>query len=83
MKLRGEAGQFTVEAVLVLTILFSTVFAATQMLREQQVLSKMVEGPWQFMAGMIENAHWSPPQIGRAKHPNHASRHGSPEGDRP
>lgn len=85
MRLTGgeQKGQITVEAVLVLAILVSTVIAGTRLLRDERVLSRMVEGPWLYMAGMIENAYWSPVEVGQAKHPNHASRHGSPEGDRP
>lgn len=78
-----QSGQITVEAVLIVTLLFSTVFAGTRLIRDQQLLSRLVQGPWQHLAGMIENGYWGSAEIGRAKHPNHASRHGSPEGDRP
>ena len=78
-----QSGQITVEAVLILTLLFSTVFAGTRLIRDQQLLSRLVQGPWLYLAGMIENGYWAPAEMGRAKHPNHASRHGSPEGDRP
>ncbi|MEM7647490.1 MAG: hypothetical protein AAF203_11310 [Pseudomonadota bacterium] len=81
--MRSEAGQITIEAVLVLTILVSTIFAGTNLMRDQQILSRMVQGPWSYMAGMIENGFWAPPQAGRSKHPNHITRHGSPQGDAP
>lgn len=79
----GNQGQITVEAVLILSIFISVAMAGTQLMRDQQFLTRLVEGPWQYMSGMIENGYWAPPQLGRTKHPNQANRHGSPEGDRP
>lgn len=81
--MKRQSGQITVEAVLVLTILLSTSFAGLQVFKNRGYLSKLVEGPWQYLAGMIENGMWSPPKQGRAKHPNHVTRHGSPTGDAP
>lgn len=78
-----ERGQMTIEAILILTLLLSTVFAGTRIIRDQQVLSRMVSGPWSYMAGMIENGFWAPAQAGKGKHPNHITRHGSPQGDVP
>ncbi len=78
-----QAGQITVEAVLVLTILVSTVFTGTRFLRDKQILTKMVERPWTYLAGMIENGMWMPAASSRGKHPNQLNRHGSPTGDTP
>ncbi len=78
-----QSGQITVEAVLVLTILVSTVFVATRTISDQQFLSRMVERPWSYLAGMIENGMWVPAVAGRGRHPNHNTRHGSPVGDAP
>lgn len=81
--MKRNSGQITIEAVLVLTILMSTAFASLQVFKDSNYLSKMVEGPWQHLAGMIENGMWGPPQQGKGKHPNHVTRHGSPQGDAP
>lgn len=76
-----RSGQITVEAVLVLAILMSAVFAVSNTIKSGQYLSKLVERPWSHMAGMIENGIWMPAAAGKSKHPNHITRHGSPQGD--
>ena len=81
--MKKQSGQITIEAVLILTLLVSTVFAGTRLIQDQQMLSKLVEKPWQYLAGMIENGYWAPVQAGKAKHPNQLSRHGSPQGQTP
>ena len=79
----SQKGQITIEAVLILAIFVSIVYAGSNVFNSQQVLSKLVEGPWSHISGMIENAQWGPPQTGQSKHPNHLGRHGSPYGDIP
>lgn len=81
--MKNQRGQLTVEAVLILAIVMSTVYAGTKVMRDEAFLAKMVERPWSFLAGMIENGVWMPAESGRSLHPNHLSRHGSPRGDSP
>ena len=81
--MKKNSGQITVEAVLIIAILVSTMVAGTRVLKDQKILSKMVEAPWQHLAGMIENGVWGAPELGKGKHPNHMNRHGSPRGDTP
>ncbi len=81
--MKRNSGQITVEAVLVLVILFSTAYAATKVLSDGAYLSRLVEKPWQHLAGMMQNGVWAPPEKGMDLHPNHLSRHGSPRGDTP
>ena len=81
--MRKSSGQITVEAVLLLAILISTSIAGTRVLKDKQLLSSLVEKPWSYLAGMIENGIWAPPEAGKGKHPNHITRHGSPRGDTP
>ena len=71
----------TIEAVLILTLMVSLIFAITRTIKQKQYLTKLVEKPWSYIAGMVENAYWSPVDDGRRYHPNQISRHGSPEGD--
>jgi hypothetical protein len=78
-----QSGQLTVEAVLILTIVASVMFAGSRALRDNNILSSLVENPWSYVAGMIENGIWSPPERGRSQHPNHITRHGSPQGTPP
>ncbi len=79
----NRSGQLTVEAVLILTIFASIMFAGSRALKENNILSSLVERPWTYVAGMIENGIWSPPEQGKGLHPNHITRHGSPQGDTP
>ncbi len=83
MSLQSKSGQITVEAVLVLTIFASIMYAGSRALRENNILSSLVENPWSYVAGMIENGIWAPPAQGQGAHPNHITRHGSPQGDTP
>ncbi len=80
---RNNHGQITVEAVLILAIFVSTTMAGTRLLKDKKILSSLVEAPWQHLSGMIENGVWGPPETGRGLHPNHITRHGSPQGDAP
>ena len=81
--MKRNDGQITVEDVLILTIFVSIMFSVSQLLKEKKILASVVEGPWLYIAGMIENGYWAPPEMGQAKHPNHMQRHGSPQGDTP
>lgn len=82
-KRKNQSGQMTVEAVLIVTLLLSITMAVSQKLQNEGYLAKLVNGPWTYLAGMMENGIWAPPEAGRGSHPNHILRHGSPEGDRP
>ncbi|MCJ8275282.1 MAG: hypothetical protein MJK18_00435 [Bdellovibrionales bacterium] len=80
-KLKNQKGQMTIEAVLIATLLLSTLTVASRIIKDQGYLSSLVEGPWQHLSGMIQNGVWAPPQQGTALHPNNLDRHGSPVGD--
>ena len=79
----NQGGQLTVEAVLILTIMASVLYSGSRALRSSNVLASMVESPWVYVSGMIENGLWIPPERGRDMHPNHIYRHGSPRGNAP
>ncbi|MCB0377142.1 MAG: hypothetical protein KDD33_01490 [Bdellovibrionales bacterium] len=81
--MKNQAGQMTVEAILIVTLLFSGVMLARNLIQEKRLLAKLVEEPWQYLSGMIENGIWAPPEEGRPFHPNLVTRHGSPQGDPP
>lgn len=73
-KVLNSRGQFAIEAILLLMVTVGLFVAATNQLRERQVLAKLVEGPWKKVAGMIETGVWEDPKTARAKHPNQANR---------
>ena len=80
--MKNQKGQMTIEAVLILTLMVSLIFAITKGIKGQKYFTKLVEKPWSYVAGMIENAYWAPVNAGKGKHPNYHSRHGSPIGDK-
>ena len=79
--MKNQKGQMTIEAVLILALMVSIIFAVTNGIKNKKYLTQLVEKPWTYVAGMIENAYWAPVRDGKGKHPNHIGRHASPVGD--
>lgn len=71
---RNDKGQFVIEAVLLMIVTIGLFIWGTNQLREGKYLAKLIEGPWQQVAGMIESGVWSSPEKSRQKHPNQISR---------
>ena len=81
-QLKNRKGQVTIEAVLILALMVSLIFAITSGIKGGQYFTRLVEKPWSYVAGMIENAYWASVADGKRKHPNHFGRRGSPQGDK-
>lgn len=80
---RQQKGQGTLEAVLIIaTLVFLSGLVANKF-KENELLAQLVSGPWQRIAGMLQNGVWIAPAKGMALHPNNASRHISLKGDEP
>ena len=78
--MKNQKGQMTLEAVLIVTFLVTlTVFISNQ-IQSRQFLQSLVERPWTFLQGMIENGVWAPTQESKQLHPNDLLGHGSPRG---
>ena len=77
----SEKGQATIEAILIVTVLLTTSLAVMNQIRQRQILPSLVEKPWAYISGMIENGVWAPPERGAVNHPNHLQRHATPRGD--
>ena len=78
MSPKSNAGQATMEAILIMTLLFAGVIAMSNYVQGANVLPRLVEEPWAHLAGMIENGIWDTPERGRPIHPNHLKRRVSP-----
>lgn len=69
-----------------MALITATVFIVASLifktLRNQDVVSQLVDGPWEIMAGMIENGVWGTPAKTRAVHPNYLGRHISLKGEK-
>lgn len=77
----SESGQMTIEMVLMVTILFGLIVTITGLIKQQQILAAVVEGPWASMQGMIEDGVWQPAGSSKAGHPSLRRRHRSYEGE--
>ena len=79
MKFNNERGQFALEAVLLMTIMLAASLAGIKVLKENDVLSQLVETPWQRTAGMIETGVWGPAAKNKKNIPYNFSRFYTPK----
>lgn len=78
-----QKGQAITEAVLILVMLFAFTFSVASFFKNEEILKKIVTGPFTYLAGMLQNGVWLPPEKGAASHPNRHFRHISVIGDSP
>ena len=83
MKLKEQSGQMIVESVLIMTMLVGFAYLITSSLRGNEVVSRLVSGPWTNLAGIIQNGAWAPPQASMARHPSDFNNKISLKGDPP
>ncbi|MBX3041942.1 MAG: hypothetical protein KF789_14645 [Bdellovibrionaceae bacterium] len=78
--LRNQHGQFVVEGILLMVVLLGAMTLMTTKIRELGLVSKLVTGPWDKIAGMTENGVWAAPSdASRKQHPNTYNRIFTPE----
>jgi hypothetical protein len=58
------------EALLILTMLMLFTFMTANYFKKEELLKTLIQGPWQSLAGMIQNGVWGPPDKTSANHPN-------------
>jgi hypothetical protein len=80
--LTNQRGQLIMEAVLIIVVLFGITFLVGRYFRSEEVLRQLVTGPWQNLAGMLQNGVWAPAGEGGRVHPNAHGRHLVIEGER-
>lgn len=73
-KLRSQRGQVIIEAVLLLTLGLFLWHGFSKYVSNSGWFSKMINGPWEQMAGMIEFGVWETPRKAKAMHPNRFDR---------
>ena len=78
----NKKGQMAVEAVLIMVLLASVVTLVSQSIKDNEVFTKIVSGPWDSMGQLLANGVWSTSDS-KAVHPNRLDRHLSPLGDDP
>lgn len=83
MRTLGQAGQMTIEMILIMTILLGVAISVSELARSSGFMASLVEEPWSVVQGMIENGVWVNAADAKALHPNLRKRHGTPEGAAP
>lgn len=76
-----EKGQAVIEAVLLSIVLLGAVLLVSRYFQQEELIRRIVSGPWQNLSGMIQNGVWAPPRISMKMHPNLHIRHVSLKGD--
>jgi hypothetical protein len=72
--LRNQKGQFVIEAVLLMVLSVSLLMAGLKLLKDNKVVSNLIDGPWERVAGMIESGSWQEPGAAAKDHPNQRDR---------
>jgi hypothetical protein len=73
--LRSQGGQMITEAILILVLLMFMTFMIANHFKNEELVKTMVSGPWQSLAGMLQNGSWGSPDKTNAIHPNGHFRH--------
>ena len=82
-RLRNKTGQMTVEIILVLAVIVAGAVTVGSIFRQQQFFANLVSGPWQSVAGLIQNGVWGTPEETMSKHPNQFGRVSTARGELP
>lgn len=72
--LKSERGQSTVEAVLLLVGVVLLATMISNMFQSNNILGRAVQGPWTYIAGMIEGGVWLPADQVKPYHPSQWER---------
>jgi hypothetical protein len=71
----NQAGQLIIEAVLIIVLLMAVTFTVAHFFKDKEFVKQLISGPWQNLAGLIQNGVWQPPAQSNAAHPNGHGRH--------
>ncbi|MFP5518335.1 MAG: hypothetical protein ACLGGX_00400 [Bdellovibrionia bacterium] len=71
---KNSRGQFAIETILIMLIMVSALLWTTNMIREEQLLAKLIGGPWAKVNGMIECGSWAPQKDACQNHPAQRDR---------
>ncbi|OFZ19472.1 MAG: hypothetical protein A2Z20_05475 [Bdellovibrionales bacterium RBG_16_40_8] len=75
--MKNSRGQMTVELVLMMVVTVSIGVGISKFMNDNRVVRNLVEGPWDSLAGMIQNGVWGGTND---DHPNNFDRVGSVKG---
>ena len=73
--LRNQSGQLILEAILIIVALFAVTLLVGNYFKNEDLVKKIIQGPWKNLAGLIQNGVWQPVDTSGAAHPNGHGRH--------
>ena len=79
-QLRSQSGQMIIESILIMAILLGVTTMTTRYLRDNETIAQLITGPWDMLAGMIQNGVWAPQDKAKVLHPNFQGRGASLQG---
>jgi len=71
----NQRGQAIAEAVLIIVMLVGFTFAVASYFKNEEVLRRLITGPFSHLAGMLQNGVWAPAERGSPDHPGGHRRH--------
>jgi len=71
----NQSGQMVTEMILLIVILLGVSFGVARYFKSNEVLRTLVSGPWESLAGMLQNGNWGSPKRTNVIHPNAHGRH--------
>ena len=77
--LKNKKGQMTIEMVLMAVLFMAMTIKIAEYFKANDVVAKLVAGPWLSLNGMIQAGIWAPPEEARKAHPVRLMRHQTPE----
>lgn len=75
VQLKNQKGQAVTEAVLLMVLFMGVTLLVANFMKDEEVLKRLVQSPFQHIAGMLQNGVWAPHQTSAAIHPNSHGRH--------
>ncbi len=72
--LRSQKGQSSIEAIALMIGFVVIATLVSGYFRDNNLLSRATEGPWSYLAGMIEGGVWLPAERVKPYHPSQFSR---------
>jgi len=81
MRIRSQRGQMMIEGVLIMVVLMGMTLLVARYFKDQELLKKLISGPWVSLAGLLQNGVWLPKDRGTLSHPNGHTRHITIQGE--
>ena len=73
----NQMGQATIEMILIMTVLFGLSVMISDAFKNNHFFATIIEGPWDYVDGMIQKGSWNTNADTRTLNPNAILRHGS------